>query len=285
MSALTASIASSWSAVSRNGNERSSRSCHSPSGEKLMPAAGLALRVEVDELAGAVSRAERRAFAFICAPALAAELRELGVLAAAHVAGDLGELLGRDEDLVAVAVLELEVVAGDPGDRAGVEAGEAGDAVVLVDDVLAGGQVAERGEPAAGRRRSGGAAAMDEAAEGDDRELQRRRDEAVGDPAPRRTEPRGRPEAGRRRASSASAARARSGPARPRRSARRRRRSCSPSESASRARARPRARLRAADTGIDARKAPTPFGGIGLAVGDPVMHSEARARSGSRTAT
>ena len=58
---------------------------------------------------------------------------------AADVAGDLGELLGRDQDFVAVAVLELEVVAGDAGDRPGVEAGEPGDAVVLVDHVLAGG--------------------------------------------------------------------------------------------------------------------------------------------------
>ena len=100
---------------------------------------------------------------------------------AADVAGDLRELLGRDEDLVAVAVLELEVVAGDPGDGPGVEAGEAGDAVVLVDDVLAGGEVAERGEPAAGRRRRRGAAAVDETPERHDREPERRGDEAVGD--------------------------------------------------------------------------------------------------------
>ena len=149
-------------------------------GGELMAAAGLTLGVEVDQLAGHLASGAA-SLRLHLRPALAAELRELGTLAAADVAGDLGELLGGDEDLVPVAVLELEVVAGDPGDGAGVEAGEAGDAVVLVDDVLAGGQVAERGEPAAGRRRSGGAAAVDETPERDHRQLQGGRDEPVGD--------------------------------------------------------------------------------------------------------
>ena len=281
MSALTASIASSWSAVSRNGNERSSRSCHSPSGEKAKPAAGLALGVEVDQLAGHLAGGAARLRLHL-RPALAAELRELRALAAADVAGDLRELLGRDEDLVAVAVLELEVVAGDAGDGAGVEAGEAGDPVVLVDDVLAGGEIAERGETASGRRRSRGAAAVDQTPVGNDRELQRRARRIRRRPAPRRRRRRARTAAGRRRASSASAGRARSGPARPRRSARRRRRSGSPSASASRAPARPRRGC--------ARRRP------GSRRGMPPprrprrrrrrsCRARARSRSGSRTAT
>ena len=90
----------------------------------------------------------------------------LGV-ADADVARDLRQLVSGDEDLVAVVVLELEVVAGDPGDRSGVEAGETGDAVVLVDDVLAG----PRSPSDASRPRVGagavGAATVDEAAERD----------------------------------------------------------------------------------------------------------------------
>ena len=137
----------------------------------------------------AISRAARRARAFICCQRLPPSFESSGLLAAADVAGDLRQLLRRDEDLVAVAVLELEVVAGDPGDGARVEAGEAGDAVVLVDDVVAGGEVAERGEAAAARRRGGGAAAVDEPPVGDHGELQRRARRSRRRSAPRRTGP------------------------------------------------------------------------------------------------
>ena len=92
--------------------------------------ARLALGVEVQELAGEVAgRAARARLDRV--PALRSEGRELrGVAARADVAGDLRELVGGREDLVLAAVLELEVVAGDPGDRLGLEAGEPGDAVV-----------------------------------------------------------------------------------------------------------------------------------------------------------
>ena len=166
-----------------------------------MPAARLPLGVEVDQLAGQLAGGAAGAGLHL-APALAAELRELRALAAADVAGDLRQLLRRDEHPVAVAVLELEVVAGDLGDRAGVEAGEAGDAVVLVDDVVAGGEVAERGEAPAGRRRRGGPAAVDEAPERDHGELQRRGDEAVGDRRLGEERRRRRPARARRRAGS-----------------------------------------------------------------------------------
>ena len=74
--------------------------------------------------------------------------------------------------------LELEVVAGDAGDGLGVEAGEARDAVVLVDDDVARAQVGERAQRAAPARRplrALGAAAADQPVLGDDGELQRRR--------------------------------------------------------------------------------------------------------------
>ena len=108
-------------------------------GREAVPAARLALGVEVEQLAGHLAGGAARPRLHLL-PALAAERGELGMLAAADVAADLRQLVGRDEDLVAAAVLELEVVAGDAGDRPGVEAGEAGDAVVLVDDVVAGGR-------------------------------------------------------------------------------------------------------------------------------------------------
>ena len=180
MSALTASIASSWSARLAVGEGALEPQLPLAVGGEAVPATRLALGVEVDQLAGELARGAAGARLHLL-PALAAELRELRALAAADVAGDLRQLLRRDQHPVAVAVLELEVVAGDPGDGAGVEAGEAGDAVVLVDDVLARGQVPERGEAATARRRRRGPPAVDEAPVGDHGELHRRGDEAVRD--------------------------------------------------------------------------------------------------------
>ena len=157
--------------------------------------ARLALGVEVEQLAGELAgRAARARLDRV--PALRAERRELRRVAArADVARDLRQLLGRREDLVVALVLELEVVAGDAGERLRLEAGEAGDAVVLVDDVVADAQVGEgRHRPAAAGRGRRCAAAVDQAAEGDDDEPQLRRDEAVGERrldagAPRRPRP------------------------------------------------------------------------------------------------
>ena len=67
----------------------------------------------------------------------------------ADVARDLRQLVDRHEDLVVALELEVEVVARDAGDGLGVEAGEARDAVVLVDDDVARAQVGEAS--AAGR--------------------------------------------------------------------------------------------------------------------------------------
>src|SRR5262249_32655569 len=96
-------------------------------------------------------------------PALAAERAELGIVAVrAHVAADAGELVRGREDLVPAAVLELEIVAGDPGEGLGVEPGEARDPVVLVHDEVAHPQFNGRCKAATlalGRGRSGRRAA------------------------------------------------------------------------------------------------------------------------------
>ena len=106
-------------------------------GRELVPGSRAALGVEVEQLAGELLRGAARARLEVV-PALAAERRQLRRLAAgADVAADLRELVRGDEDAVVAAVLEVEVVAGDLGDGLGLEAGEARDAVVGVDDVVA----------------------------------------------------------------------------------------------------------------------------------------------------
>ena len=124
-------------------------------GREREAAPAAALGVEVEQLAGellggaAGARLHRL-------PARAAELGERRVLAAgADVARDLRELVDRHEDAVGALELEVEVVARDAGDGLGVEAGEAREAVVLVDDDVAGAEVGERAEQAAAPCASG----------------------------------------------------------------------------------------------------------------------------------
>ena len=107
-----------------------------------------------------------------------------GLAAGADVAAQLLELVGGDVDPVLALVFEVEVVAGDAADLARLEAGEAGDPVVLVDDVVADPQFAEREAAAAGARSAlgGATAAMDEAAEREDGELQLGADESLPQP-------------------------------------------------------------------------------------------------------
>ena len=71
----------------------------------------------------------------------------------ADVARDLADLLVRDVDAVVAAEAEQQVVAGDAGDLLRLEAEQLGDAVVLVDDVVAGAEVGEARERATGRAR------------------------------------------------------------------------------------------------------------------------------------
>ena len=61
----------------------------------------------------------------------------------ADVAGDLRQLVDRHEDLVRPGELEVEVVARDARHGLGVEAREARDPVVLVDDDVARAQLGE----------------------------------------------------------------------------------------------------------------------------------------------
>ena len=124
--------------------------------------AALALGVEVEQLArqllgGAPGAGLDRL------PAGAAELGQRRVRAAgADVAADLGQLVDGHEHPVRARVLQVEVVARDVGHGLGVKAGEAGDAVVLVDHDVAGAQVGEAAQhaaaalaAAASRRRAG----------------------------------------------------------------------------------------------------------------------------------
>jgi hypothetical protein len=138
-----------------------------------------ALGVEVEQLAGQrPGRFARPRLQVL--PAFAAQRRERRFAAGTDVAAQLRQLFGGDEDAVLAFVFEVEVVAGDAADLPRLEAGEAGDAVVLVDDVVADPQFAE-GEAAAAApgRRLLGAAAVDEAAVGVDRQFQLRADEAL----------------------------------------------------------------------------------------------------------
>ena len=114
-----------------------------------MPVARLPLRVQLDQLRRqlldglARPRLEQL-------PRLAAELRQRGRLrVGADVARHLAELLVRDVQAVLAAEREQQVVARDAGDLLRLEAEQLADAVVLVDDVVAGAEVGERLERAA----------------------------------------------------------------------------------------------------------------------------------------
>src|SRR5205823_10891987 len=124
--------------------------------------AGLALRVELDQVAGELAdglarpRLERL-------PGLAAELRERGRRGVgADVSRDLAELLVRDVEAVLAAEGEQEVVACDAGDGVRLEPEQTADPVILVHDVVARAEVGERLQrPAAHAALAGHAAAED----------------------------------------------------------------------------------------------------------------------------
>ena len=178
-------------------------------GREGVALAGAALGVEVEQFAG--QRAGRFARPRLqVLPAFAAERRERRFAAGADVAAQLRQLFGGDVDAVLAFVFEVEVVAGDAADLARLEAGEAGDAVVLVDDVVADPQLAEGEAAAAGRRRRllGAAAPVDEAAEGIDGELQL----GATKPSRRRASAKERPGSGERRPPSRMRASSRSSP-------------------------------------------------------------------------
>lgn len=105
--------------------------------------------------------------------------------AGSDVSRDLRELLDRHEDLVRAGELELEVVPGHLGDRLGLEAREAREAVILVDDDVPRAQVGEGPQGAASplvgalAARALRALAPEEPVLGDDRDADAGRDEPV----------------------------------------------------------------------------------------------------------
>ena len=126
-------------------------------GRERVALAALALGVQVQQLAGQLLRRPPRP-RLDRVPARAAELGQRRVRAAgADEAADLRELVDGHEHAVGARVLEIQVVARDLRDRLGVEAGEPGDPVVLVDDDVAGAQVGEAAQHAAPARPVAGA--------------------------------------------------------------------------------------------------------------------------------
>ena len=187
MSAFTSSMAFSWSGVSTNGKPSSISRCHGRVGaereaRRVAPASGRA------------RPAPGRSPARPSGPGLgllevrAAEAVERGRLAA-DVVADGVDLVGRDVELVAALVLEQQVVALDPADGPLDHAAVAADAVVVVDDVVAGLEVLEdaRRLPPAGPRGAVGPAAAGEVGLGQHRQLDLGEDGAECGAAPRRS--------------------------------------------------------------------------------------------------
>ena len=143
MSALTSSIAASWSGVSVNGNASSSSRCHGRVRAERVAGRGLAGGVELHELGGDLPDGLARA-ALGLRPVGAAELVQRRHLAA-DVAADLVERVGRDEQPVGGLAALGAARTPAPGtrgwrrcDRALAHLDEAADAVLGVHDVVAG---------------------------------------------------------------------------------------------------------------------------------------------------
>src|ERR687888_983705 len=113
-------------------------------------------------------------------PGLAAQLGQRRLLrVGADVAADLADLFVRDVDTVVAAEREQQVVAGDPRDLLRLEAAQLGDAVVLVDDVVAGAQIGEALQRTAGRRGGARRALAEDLRVGEQREPEVAPDEAT----------------------------------------------------------------------------------------------------------
>ena len=143
------------------------------------PGDGLTGGVQLEQLAGHLH--DRRARPGLDRlPVRAAELVERrGGAGGADVAADLADLVVRDEDAVVPAELEQQVVASDVGDGARLDAGEAGDAVVLVHHEVARAHVEERAEARAGDEAPLARRGADQRAFVDDGELEVLGDEAL----------------------------------------------------------------------------------------------------------
>ena len=141
MSALTSSDARIWSGVSSYGNDASISACHGVSGPKAWPRRPGARGVQLEQLLGEIGDRPRDPL-LGPEPLGAAEAGE-GRPLPAGVAGDPRDLLDRDEDPVAARERELEVVAVLAGAAASEHLLVARDAVVDVDDEVAGRQALE----------------------------------------------------------------------------------------------------------------------------------------------
>ena len=136
MSAFVSAIARSWSTVSSYGKLASISSCQGVSAAKEWPSAPARDGVQLEELLGQV--VDRLLDPLLGPqPVGAAEPAERRMLAA-RVAADPGDLLDRDVDPVAAGEAQLEVVALLAGAAAPEHLLVAGDAVVDVDDEVAG---------------------------------------------------------------------------------------------------------------------------------------------------
>ena len=157
-------------------------------GRERVPPPASPLRVQAQQLARQLLRGAARARLHRL-PARAPELAQRRVLAArAHIARDLGELVGGHEHTVVALVFQVQVVASNTGDRSRLKAREARDPVVLVHDDVAAAKLAERAQcaPARSDPPPGDSVAppacrrvAQQAVLGKDRELQRRGDEAL----------------------------------------------------------------------------------------------------------
>ena len=155
MSALTSATARSWSRVSSYGNDASSSACHGVSGAKAWPWAAARAAYSSSSSSARSSTALRDAL-LRPRPLLPPSLVS-GRLLAARVAGDPVDLLDRHEDPVAAGELQLQVVALLAGAAAPEHLLVARDAVVDVDDEVAGRQALED----VARARPAGAPAAD----------------------------------------------------------------------------------------------------------------------------
>ena len=145
MSSLTSSTVVSWSGVSCERERVLELALPRGVRAERVALGGLPGGVQLDQLGGDL--ADRLAGpALALGPVGAAEPVEAGLLAA-DVAGHLVERVGRDVEPVrraaalAGAVLEDEVLADRAGDLALLHLDEPADAVLLVDDVVAGGEL------------------------------------------------------------------------------------------------------------------------------------------------
>ena len=146
MSALTSSMAVRWSGVGSNGNASSSSRCHGVSGANAWPGRVDALLVEHHQLLGDLGHRRAHLGLGLLPLATAHAAERCGDVAAGVVAHRV-DLVGRHVELVVAAVLEQQVVALDAADGPLDHAAVAGDAVLVVHDVVAGLEVVEEARP------------------------------------------------------------------------------------------------------------------------------------------